>query len=123
MVPVQALEATSLTFVDHSWEELKHLGGQRWSSTHLHGKWLISSVYMQSIGSGSFFKVVIRPAILSAAVALAVEIPLYMFLSIFGCGPFAFSLSKSEAVSKIAARMWQTIDWYLCQRSLLVASG
>jgi hypothetical protein len=34
-----------------------------------------------------------------------------MFLSIFGCEPFAFFLSKSDAVSKIAARMWQTIDW------------
>lgn len=91
MVPVQALEATSLTFVGHSWGELKHLNGQRWSSTNLY--------------------LVIRPAILSAAVALAVEIPLYMFLSIFGCEPFAFFLSKSETVSKIAARMWQTIDW------------
>ncbi|KAH3511110.1 hypothetical protein KXV55_002482 [Aspergillus fumigatus] len=118
MVPVQALEATSLTFVGHSWGELKHLSGQRWSSTNLYGKWLIPSVYMLSIGCHSFSKVVIRPAILSAAVALAVEIPLYMFLSIFGCEPFAFFLSKSEAVSKIAERMWQTIDWYVCKHSL-----
>jgi hypothetical protein len=76
-----------------------------------------------SIGCGSFFKVVIRPAILSAAVALAVEIPLYMFLSIFGCEPFAFFLSKSDAVSKIAARMWKTIDWYVYQHSLSIALG
>jgi hypothetical protein len=39
MVPVQALEATSLTFIGHSWGGLKHLSGQRWSSTNLHGKW------------------------------------------------------------------------------------
>jgi hypothetical protein len=74
---------------------------------------------MLSTGCGSFFKVVIRPAILSAAVALAlaIEIILYMFLSIFGCEPFAFFHSKSEAVSKIAARMWQTIDWCVWQAS------
>lgn len=39
MVPVQALEATSLTFIGHSWGGLKHLSGQRWSSTNLYGKW------------------------------------------------------------------------------------
>jgi Na+-driven multidrug efflux pump len=55
MVPVQALEATSLAFVGHSWGELKHLSGQRWSSTNLYGKWFNPSVYMQSIGCGSFF--------------------------------------------------------------------
>jgi Na+-driven multidrug efflux pump len=37
MVPVQALEATSLTLVGHSWGELKHLSGQRWSTTNLYG--------------------------------------------------------------------------------------
>jgi hypothetical protein len=116
MVPVQALEATSLTFVGHSCGELKHLSGQRWSTTNLYGKWFISSVYMAR-RMWLILKVVIRPAILSAAVALAVEVALYMFLSIFGCEPFAFFLSKSDAVSKIAARMWQTIDWYVWQHS------
>ncbi|RHZ48409.1 uncharacterized protein CDV56_105190 [Aspergillus thermomutatus] len=41
MVPVQALEATSLTFIGHNWGELKHLSGQRWSATNLYGKCLI----------------------------------------------------------------------------------
>jgi hypothetical protein len=71
----------------------------------------------------SFSEVVIWPAILSAAVAPAVQIPLYMFLAIFGCEPFAFLLSKSEAVSKIAACIWQTKDWYVWQQSLLITLG
>ena len=52
-----------------------------------------------------------RPAILSVAIAAAIEIPLYIFLAIFGCKPFAFFLSQSEAVSEIATHMWKTIDW------------
>jgi hypothetical protein len=68
------------------------------------------SAYILLIGYGLFFKVVIQPVILSVVVALTIEILLYIFLLIFSCELFAFFLSKLEAVSKIAAYMWQIID-------------
>ncbi|KAI7976528.1 hypothetical protein EIK77_000216 [Talaromyces pinophilus] len=73
MVPVQALEATSLAFVGHYWAELR--------------------------------------AILSALIAIAIEVPLCIFMALFGCEAFAFFLSDSKKVAEITAHMWQTIDW------------
>jgi hypothetical protein len=55
--------------------------------------------------------VITRPAIVSAIIAIAIEVPLCVFMALFGCEPFAFFLSESEKVSEIAAHMWQTIDW------------
>ncbi|KEQ68024.1 uncharacterized protein M437DRAFT_71777 [Aureobasidium melanogenum CBS 110374] len=54
---------------------------------------------------------IIRPALLSCLVALAVEIPLCIFMSEYGARHFAFYLSESHIVSQITARMWRTIDW------------
>ena len=45
------------------------------------------------------------PAALSVAIAIAIEIPLYILLAIFGCKPFAFFLTQSEAVSKITTHV------------------
>lgn len=42
---------------------------------------------------------------------LVVEIPLCIFLSLFGCKPFARYLSDSDVVAAITAHMWQTVDW------------
>ncbi|BCS17463.1 uncharacterized protein APUU_10291S [Aspergillus puulaauensis] len=75
MVPVQALEATTLTF---SWFSLYR---------------------------------VVRPAALSVAIAVTIEIPLLIFMALFGCERFAFFLSQSDDVSGIVAHMWRTIDW------------
>ena len=55
--------------------------------------------------------VIARPAVLSVAIATAIEIPLYILLAIFGCKPFAFFLTQSETVSEITTHMWKTIDW------------
>ena len=49
--------------------------------------------------------VIARPAVLSVAIATAIEIPLYILLAIFGCKPFAFFLTQSEAVSKITTHV------------------
>ena len=48
---------------------------------------------------------------MSVAIALVVEVPLCIFLAVFGCRPFASYLSGSEIVAGITAHMWQTIDW------------
>ncbi|KAL4793927.1 hypothetical protein BDV19DRAFT_399776 [Aspergillus venezuelensis] len=92
MVPVQALEATTLAFVGHAWGQLKQRADvERWS-------WL--SLYT-----------VTRPALLSVAIALSIEIPLLIFMSLYGCKSFSFYLSQSKPVSQIVEHMWHTIDW------------
>lgn len=52
-----------------------------------------------------------RPAAISVIIALAIEIPLCITLGLWGAYPFALYLSNSEAVAKITAYMWRTIDW------------
>ncbi|KAL8720599.1 MAG: hypothetical protein Q9225_002563 [Loekoesia sp. 1 TL-2023] len=96
MVPVQALEATALAFVGHAW-----------------GRW------RKDIGVESrrprmdkkSFVAIARPALTSAAVALAFEAPICICLAVWGCRPFAKYLSGEDAVADITARMWRTIDW------------
>lgn len=97
MVPVNSLEATSLTFVGHRW-----------------GAW------RRDIGTETRrprptpFRTVVRiahPALLSLVVALIVEVPLAIFLSFWGARPFARYLSGSDEVADVTAQMWRTIDW------------
>ncbi|CAO2652643.1 Nn.00g009260.m01.CDS01 [Neocucurbitaria sp. VM-36] len=98
MVPVMALEATTLTFVGHSWGRFRaglvvSAGGSR-----------PRALSMQIWG-------VVRWAFYSIVIVLLVEIPLCFLMSFVGAKPFARYLSGSEEVSRIAARMWRTIDW------------
>lgn len=51
------------------------------------------------------------PALTSVAIALVIEVPLCLFLALYGCAPFARYLFGSEAVARIIAHMWKTIDW------------
>ncbi|EFR02046.1 hypothetical protein MGYG_05048 [Nannizzia gypsea CBS 118893] len=97
MVPVQALEATSLTFVGHKWGELRHR---------------ITRTCGNRRPKGDLLNIV-KPALISAGIALLVEVPLCIFLAFFGCQRFALYLSGSQVVSEITAEMWRSIDWYL----------
>lgn len=54
--------------------------------------------------------VVARPAFLAAAIAVAIKMPLCIFLVIFSCKSFTFYFSQSDSVAKITAHMQQTID-------------
>ncbi|KAI0190514.1 hypothetical protein EV127DRAFT_430461 [Xylaria flabelliformis] len=96
MVPVNALEATSLQFIGHRW-----------------GKWRcemgINNRRPRATWKQIFF--VTQPALLSLALALAVEVPIAIFLSLFGARPFALYISGSEDVADVTAYMWRTIDW------------
>ncbi|TKA82177.1 hypothetical protein B0A55_02036 [Friedmanniomyces simplex] len=86
MVPVQALEATSLTFIGHAW-----------------GAWRRTA--------GVELRRIVKPALLSCAIALAVEIPLCLFLSFYGARRYACWISSSLPVSRITEKMWRSIDW------------
>lgn len=95
MVPVQALEATSLTFIGHAWGEWRNeVGDNR--------KPCVSVTSLRRI---------MRPAVVSCLIALAVEIPLCIFLAQYGARRFAFYLSQSKPVAVIVEKMWRTIDW------------
>jgi len=97
MVPVQSLEATSLAFVGHLWGEWRRDIG---ITTRRPGR----------VALGTILRIA-RPALLSLAIALAVEVPLTIFLSLWGARPFARYLSGSDDVADVTAFMWRTIDW------------
>nr|KMM64989.1 hypothetical protein CPAG_01341 [Coccidioides posadasii RMSCC 3488] len=96
MVPVQALETTSLTFTSHAWGKWRKTIGVESRRTKCSQEDLLK---------------IVRPALASVVIALLVEIPLCILLGLFGCRPFAYYLSGSRAVSEITAHMWRTIDW------------
>ena len=96
MVPVQALEATSLAFIGHNWGKLRDAAGL--------------SAWKPQVSRKQLFAIT-RPALISLAIALAIEVPVCIFLALFGCEPFAYYLSGSEDVARTTAYMWRTIDW------------
>lgn len=98
MVPVSALEATTLTFVGHSWGYVRASIGDL--ETTIRPR--LSTLQLWSI---------VRWAFYSVGIVLVFEVPLCLLMSFFGARPFARYLSGSDEVSKIAARMWRTIDW------------
>ncbi|KAH3931394.1 hypothetical protein HBI56_139070 [Parastagonospora nodorum] len=98
MVPVQALEATTLTFVGHSWGKFRAAlrGNIQPAKPRITGRQLFG---------------ITRWALYSVVIVLIIEIPLCLILSFAGARSFARYLSGSDEVSRIAARMWRTIDW------------
>lgn len=111
MVPVQAAEATALTFVGHGWGQLKQGSDpQRRSWSSLYGTTRFPSNSSRMLT----FAGAVRPALLSAGIVLTIEIPLLIFMSLYGCESFALWLSNSPHVSKIVGHMWRTIDWCVC---------
>ncbi|KAH9909659.1 hypothetical protein F4778DRAFT_767730 [Xylariomycetidae sp. FL2044] len=97
MVPVQALEATSLTFVGHRWGAWRREVG---TTTRRPGPVAVSTIAR-----------VVKPAFVSLFITLLVEIPLAIFLSIWGARSFAHFISGSYEVADVTAYMWRTIDW------------
>lgn len=98
MVPVMALEATTLTFVGHSWGNIR-------ASLQT-----VTESIKPRLTTRQIFTIT-RWALYSVCFVLVIEIPLCLIMSFAGAEPFARYLSGSEAVSHIAARMWRTIDW------------
>ncbi|RYP53128.1 hypothetical protein DL768_001802 [Monosporascus sp. mg162] len=97
MVPVQSLEATALAFVGHRWGSWRREIGTN----------------TRNPGHASFKTIsrIVKPALISLGLALVVEIPLAIFLSIWGARSFARYLSGSDDVAEVTAYMWRTIDW------------
>lgn len=96
MVPVQALEASTLAFVGHSWGE--------WRAS-------VGANLKKAKASRRDLTKIAHPAFVSCLIAMAVEIPICIALSLQGMEGFAFYLSQSREVALITAKMWQNIDW------------
>lgn len=95
MVPVSALEATTLTFVGHNWGI--------WKSR------LVDTASAQ-VSLSDLFNIA-RPAFSSIIIALIFEIPICILLSFWGAESFAKFLSGRDEVARVTAHMWKTIDW------------
>ncbi|PWW78356.1 hypothetical protein C7212DRAFT_358326 [Tuber magnatum] len=96
MVPVQALEATSSTFVGHAWGVWRHKVG-------------IDT--RKPKASRRDIRMIMKPALISVGIALLIEVPLCFTMSLWGTQPFARWLSGSDSVAGITEYMWRTIDW------------
>jgi Na+-driven multidrug efflux pump len=97
MVPVQALEATSLAFVGHRWGAWRRAIG---TDTRKPGRVAFRTILR-----------IVRPALLAVGIAVAVEVPVAIALSLRGARSFARYLSDSDEVAELTAHMWRTIDW------------
>ncbi|KAK1974857.1 hypothetical protein LZ30DRAFT_739286 [Colletotrichum cereale] len=96
MVPVQALEQTSLAFVGHAWGAWRRAVG-------------VDSRRPKAARQAIFS--ITRPALVSLVIALIIEVPVCLFLTFIGARPFARYLSGSDEVADVTAMMWRTIDW------------
>jgi Na+-driven multidrug efflux pump len=96
MVPVLALEQTSLAFTGHAWGAWRQAVGVETRRPKADKLAVLS---------------IMRPALTSLCLGLAVEVPICLFLSFLGARPFARYLSGSDEVADITAMMWRTIDW------------
>ncbi|QRW23451.1 hypothetical protein RhiXN_08487 [Rhizoctonia solani] len=106
MVPVNALAATSSTFVGHEWGLWRERALIRGSNQASLEDIIGPRKFISHKTSGIF-----RPALLSTLIALVIEIPLCLAFSFWLTRPFARYLSGSDVVAKITAQMWRTIDW------------
>ncbi|KAG9254328.1 uncharacterized protein F5Z01DRAFT_674078 [Emericellopsis atlantica] len=97
MVPVQALEATSLAFVGHRWGAWRKEIG-------------VSQRRPEPVAWRAISRI-IAPAIQSLVIAIVVEVPIAVFLSLWGAKGFAFYLSGSEEVAAVTSYMWRSIEW------------
>ncbi|CAE6360330.1 unnamed protein product [Rhizoctonia solani] len=107
MVPVNALAATSSTFVGHEWGLWRERALTRGSTQASLADIIGPRKFISAHKSSGIF----RPALRSTLIALAIEVPLCLAFSFWLTRPFARYLSGSDTVAKITAQMWRTIDW------------
>ncbi|CAG8099275.1 unnamed protein product [Penicillium salamii] len=113
MVPVQALETSTLTFMGHNWgvyRASKSNEQPRASRKEILGKNEAKIPYRNPILL-THFPEVIRPSLRSSLIVLVFETVTCIVLSLRGIEAFARYLSGSNAVAKITQTMWKSIDW------------
>lgn len=120
MVPVSALEATSNAFVGHHWgiykrervEAIKNGQPGTWRDVRCKFQSHFIPFWIEPLTAVSSLCVVVAaPALRSAWLALAFEVPLCLIMTFAAVKPFAYYLSGSEEVAIVTTHMWRTIDW------------
>ncbi|KAF7852944.1 hypothetical protein EAF04_010821 [Stromatinia cepivora] len=96
MVPVNALEASTSTFVGHAWGAWRKRVGAEVKRPRAERRDILKIVHY---------------ALLSCVIALLIESTLCIFLSLWGIKKFSFYLSESAIVATITEHMWRSIDW------------
>ncbi|KAF4957776.1 hypothetical protein FSARC_11185 [Fusarium sarcochroum] len=96
MVPVQALEATALQFIGHNWGDWRRR---------------MDVTARKPRATWKDLHIIIRPALRSLVLALIFEVPIAIFLTLFGAYPFASYISGSHEVAEVTAYMWRSLDW------------
>ncbi|KAG6916142.1 hypothetical protein DXG01_008293 [Tephrocybe rancida] len=107
MVPINALSATSPTFVGHEWGLWRERAIQQ-GSTQASLKDLLGPRKLISLRDSTG---IFRPALRSTFIAFVIEVPLCLTFSFWLARPFARYLSDSDIVANITAKMWRSIDW------------
>ncbi|TVY88889.1 hypothetical protein LAWI1_G003795 [Lachnellula willkommii] len=119
MVPLQALEASTLTFIGHAWGRWRqYIGpGPKESPEDKNPKANMKSLFY-----------IVNRAWASSSTGFVVEFFLF-FLLFWAVKDFAYFLSGSHPVSEITQRMWRTMDWcyifyaiYLQLSAILIAT-
>jgi hypothetical protein len=114
MVPVLALETTTLTFIGHSWGRFRRSLNVEIIRTPGNWKQLLNFQDMGTAKPQATWKQlwsIARWSFYSLLIALIIEIPMCLLMSFLGARPFARYLSGSDTVARITEKMWQAIDW------------
>lgn len=97
MVPSNALEGASATFVGHNWGIFR-------------AKHPLRSVLGPRMPFKQLYPIV-RHALYSVGIVFVVEIILLIMMAAGVAYPYAYYLSEDEEVASLAATMWRTMDW------------
>lgn len=112
MVPVHALEASTLTFVGHRWgmyrasQDYEHPRASRKEIMGKNADWRIM-VILGSSFSLIFSTEIMQPALKSCLIVLLFETVMCIALSLRGIEAFARYLSRSRVVARITQTMWK----------------
>lgn len=111
MVPVQALEASTLTFVGHNWGQWRASVGVGLRKPKLpdgiFGYGFPIWVVAIALARFQLATDIMRPAFISCAISLVIEVPICICLSLWGMEAFAYYLSDSTEVALITKKMWK----------------
>ncbi|TVY45942.1 hypothetical protein LOCC1_G002756 [Lachnellula occidentalis] len=123
MVPLQALEASTLTFIGHKWGRWRKFKGSEDSKTGNNKREINEMLNQGSNGTEKpktdakvpgankqtiFY--IVSQAWASSSTGLAIEIFIF-FLLFWAVKDFAYYLSQSHNVAEIVQHMWRTVDW------------
>jgi hypothetical protein len=91
IIPIQALEVTTLAFVSHQWGNWRHKIGitqRRPEKSPIHA-----------------ILAIVKPSINSIIISMAIEIPIAIFLSFWGARDFAHFLDQPDEIADVTSYM------------------